>query len=197
AFDLKDVKPHEFVWYGLKCLEMLAGIGDSCAKDTHDRLRVVCGVDVSAADRVLLRSSKPSVHMNVDSTALAAAVVSRQAPIVRLLLQALILFAEALLEKRGIRRDYSTWYLHGEGDSEEEGDSEVEGDDDDGMLYGDMFDMIKDAYPQVVRDKESSGNEPQEPNGDAKKFYRLLEAVKQPLYPDCEKYSSLSFIVKL
>ena len=62
----------------------------------------------------------------------------------------------------------------------------------DGMLYGDMFDMIKDAYPQVVRGRESSGNEPQERNGDAKKFYRLLEEVKQPLYPDCEKYSSLS-----
>ena len=45
--------------------------------------------------------------------------------------------------------------------------------------------------------RESSGNEPQEPNGDAKKFYRLLEEVKQPLYPNCEKYSSLSFIVKL
>ena len=93
---------------------------------------------------------------------------------------------------RVIRRDYTTWYLHGEDDSEEEGDSEVEGDDDDGMLYGDMFDMIKDAYPQVVRGRESSGNEPQERNGDAKKFYRLLEEVKQPLYPDCEKYSSLS-----
>ena len=93
---------------------------------------------------------------------------------------------------RVIRRDYTTWYLHGEDDSEEEGDSEVEGDDDDGMLYGDMFDMIKDAYPQVVCGRESSGNEPQERNGDAKKFYRLLEEVKQPLYPDCEKYSSLS-----
>ncbi|XP_041005643.1 ankyrin-3-like [Juglans microcarpa x Juglans regia] len=47
-----------------------------------------CGVDASAADRVLLQSSKPSVHMNVDCTALAAAVVSRQVSIVRLLLQA-------------------------------------------------------------------------------------------------------------
>ena len=91
----------------------------------------------------------------------------------------------------GIRRDYTTWYLHGEGDSE------VEGDDDDGMLYGDMFDMIKDAYQQVVCGRESSENDPQESDGDAKKFYILLEEVKQPLYPDCEKYSSLSFIVKL
>ena len=65
------------------------------------------------------------------------------------------------------------------------------------MQYGDMFDMIKDAYPHVVIERESSGNELQEPNGDAKKFYRLSEEVKQHLYLDCEKYSSLSNIVKL
>ncbi|XP_057982174.1 uncharacterized protein LOC131167386 [Malania oleifera] len=47
-----------------------------------------CGVDVGATDRVLLRSSKPSLHTNVDCTALAAAVVSRQVSVVRLLLQA-------------------------------------------------------------------------------------------------------------
>ena len=41
VFYLKDVKLHEFVQYGLKCLEMLARIGDSCAKDTCERLRVV------------------------------------------------------------------------------------------------------------------------------------------------------------
>ena len=73
----------------------------------------------------------------------------------------------------------------------------MEGDDNGNMQYCDMFNMIKDAYPHVVNDKESSGNELQEPNGDAKKFYRLLEEVKHPLYPDCEKYSNLSFIVKV
>ena len=62
--------------------------------------------------------------------------------------------------------------------SEEESDSEVEGDDDDGMLYGDMFDIIADAYPQVVHGTESSGNEPQEPNGDAKKFYQIVKSIQ-------------------
>ncbi|KAG2710571.1 hypothetical protein I3760_04G033600 [Carya illinoinensis] len=47
-----------------------------------------CGVDASASDRFLLQSSKPSVHTNVDCTALAAAVIGRQVAIVRLLLQA-------------------------------------------------------------------------------------------------------------
>ncbi|CAJ1944957.1 unnamed protein product, partial [Sphenostylis stenocarpa] len=41
VFDLSDVKPHEFVRYGLGCLEMLAGLGDSCAKETRERIRVM------------------------------------------------------------------------------------------------------------------------------------------------------------
>ncbi|KAE9601684.1 putative diacylglycerol kinase (ATP) [Lupinus albus] len=41
VFDLSDVKPHEFVRYGLGCLEMLAGLGDSCAKETREKLRVM------------------------------------------------------------------------------------------------------------------------------------------------------------
>ncbi|KAL7228029.1 hypothetical protein ACSBR1_022827 [Camellia fascicularis] len=41
VFDLRFVKPHEFLQYGLGCLEMLADIGDSCAKETREKLRVV------------------------------------------------------------------------------------------------------------------------------------------------------------
>ncbi|EEF47511.1 ankyrin repeat-containing protein, putative [Ricinus communis] len=48
---------------------------------------IKCGVDANAIDRVLLRSSKPSLYANVDCNALAAAVVSRQTSVVRLLLQ--------------------------------------------------------------------------------------------------------------
>lgn len=40
---------------------------------------------------MLLRSSKPSLHANVDCNALVAAIVSRQVPVVRLLLQVTIL----------------------------------------------------------------------------------------------------------
>ncbi|KAA0056596.1 ankyrin-3 [Cucumis melo var. makuwa] len=47
-----------------------------------------CGVDANATDRVLLQSSKPSLHTNVNCTALVAAVVSRKISIVRFLLQA-------------------------------------------------------------------------------------------------------------
>ncbi|KAH7515526.1 uncharacterized protein LOC107428353 isoform X2 [Ziziphus jujuba] len=47
-----------------------------------------CGVDANATDRLLLQSSKPTLHANVNCYALVAAIVSRQTNVVRLLLQA-------------------------------------------------------------------------------------------------------------
>ncbi|PWA88820.1 diacylglycerol kinase 3 [Artemisia annua] len=41
VFDLQNVKPNEFVEYGLGCLEKFAANGDICAKQTRERLRVV------------------------------------------------------------------------------------------------------------------------------------------------------------
>lgn len=55
--------------------------------DVADAL-IKCGVDANAVDRVLLRSSKPSLHTNVDCTSLIAAIVSRQVLVVPQLIQA-------------------------------------------------------------------------------------------------------------
>jgi len=52
-----------------------------------------CGVDASATDRVLLQSLKPSLHTNVDCTALVASVIHRQVPVVDLLLQVIFTIA--------------------------------------------------------------------------------------------------------
>ncbi|KAL8129699.1 hypothetical protein V2J09_018854 [Rumex salicifolius] len=41
VFDLSDVKPQEFVQFGLACLEQLAANGDSCARDIRVKLRIV------------------------------------------------------------------------------------------------------------------------------------------------------------
>ncbi|XP_051120362.1 diacylglycerol kinase 3-like [Andrographis paniculata] len=41
VFDLLVVKPHEFVQYGLTCLENFASFGDNCAKMTREKLRIV------------------------------------------------------------------------------------------------------------------------------------------------------------
>ena len=37
----------------------------------------------------------------------------------------------------------------------------------------------------------------QDPNEEAQKFFNLVKEVEQLLYPNCEKYSNLSFVVKL
>ncbi|XP_020250824.1 ankyrin-2 [Asparagus officinalis] len=74
------VRPHVAV-HALVC---------ACSRgfvDVVDTL-IKCGVDANVTDRMLLRSLKPSLHTNVDCTALVAAIVSRQVAIVRQLLQA-------------------------------------------------------------------------------------------------------------
>ncbi|CAJ2637444.1 diacylglycerol kinase 7-like [Trifolium pratense] len=48
VFDLLDVKPPEFIKYGLGCLETLTAFGDICAKETRERIRImVAGGDGS------------------------------------------------------------------------------------------------------------------------------------------------------
>nr|XP_043608185.1 ankyrin-3 [Erigeron canadensis] len=61
----------------------------ACCRGFIDVVDVLlkCGVDVNASSRVLLCSSKPSLHTNINCTPLVAAVVSRQVSVVRLLLQ--------------------------------------------------------------------------------------------------------------
>lgn len=41
VFDVIDVKPREFLQYGLGCLEALAASGDTCAKETRERIRIM------------------------------------------------------------------------------------------------------------------------------------------------------------
>lgn len=62
----------------------------ACCRGFIDVVDVLlkCGVDVNASARVLLCSSKPALHTNINCTPLVAAVVSRQVAVVHLLLQA-------------------------------------------------------------------------------------------------------------
>ncbi|PKA52861.1 Diacylglycerol kinase 4 [Apostasia shenzhenica] len=41
VFDLSEIKPSDFVQYGLACLEILSDHGDRCAKSTRENLRVM------------------------------------------------------------------------------------------------------------------------------------------------------------
>ncbi|CAN1329630.1 Diacylglycerol kinase 7 [Linum perenne] len=41
VFDLSEVKPHEFVRYGLMCIEKMAILGDLCAKECREKMRIM------------------------------------------------------------------------------------------------------------------------------------------------------------
>lgn len=60
-------------------------------------------MDANATDRVLLQSSKPSLHTNVNCTALVAAVVSRKISIVRFLLQ--VIFSTSKKNENGVCKE--------------------------------------------------------------------------------------------
>ncbi|CAL8154398.1 unnamed protein product [Prunus armeniaca] len=70
-------------------------------------------------------------------------------------------------------------------DESDESDSDNDGHDVASMEQDDdMHGLIEEGCPQ-------------DPNGDAHKFYKLLEEAEQPLYIGCESYSNLSFVVNL
>ncbi|CAL8175434.1 unnamed protein product [Prunus armeniaca] len=72
-----------------------------------------------------------------------------------------------------------------EDEDSDESDSDNDGHDVASMEQeDDMHDLIEEGCPQ-------------DPNGDAHKFYKWLEEAEQPLYTGCESYSNLSFVVNL
>lgn len=94
------------------------------------------------------------------------------------------------LVSKGFVKGYKDWIYHGEGISDMDVDSDTDVDfssDDD--IGGLLFETFKDVA-------EIDGV-PEASNDDAKKFFKLLEEAKQELYPGCEKFSTLSFTIRL
>ncbi|CAL5193876.1 unnamed protein product [Lathyrus oleraceus] len=91
----------------------------------------------------------------------------------------------------GFVEGYDVWVNHGEDISSsmtinkdtKEQDNSL--DDIDGLLY--------DTFRNVVEEEENNEG----PNEDASKFYKLINEAKQELYPGCESFSTLSFIIRL
>ncbi|KAL3363155.1 hypothetical protein AABB24_012452 [Solanum stoloniferum] len=102
----------------------------------------------------------------------------------------------------GIIPSYTLWYHHGVMSGEEQSnfekidDNDIEEDDGEDEIDG----LLRDLYPDFNGDNmNNSGDdlmEEEEPNDEAKRFYRLLKDLDLPLY-ESAKVSKLSTLVKL
>jgi hypothetical protein len=93
----------------------------------------------------------------------------------------------------GFQKGYDVWVRHGEKirkpndiNDNHMNDTNDQVDDIDGLLSERFRGVAQEEY------RVNEG-----PNEDAKKFYNLIEESKQELYPGCETFSKLSFIIRL
>jgi len=86
----------------------------------------------------------------------------------------------------GFLKGYKIWVNHGE----EISSLPIVNDDD---MEDDIDGLLHDTFRNVI--EENGGNDG--PNEEAKKFYNLINEAKQELYPGCQTFSTLSFIIRL
>ncbi|KAH6763042.1 S-adenosylmethionine carrier 1 [Perilla frutescens var. hirtella] len=102
----------------------------------------------------------------------------------------------------GMMPNYTTWLYHGEKLDESSLDDEKIEESD-----GDIEGILKDLYPgldgmdgcdsnELETNPSCQSKHSEEPNKEAKAFYRLLKESEQPSYPGCET-SKLSILVHL
>lgn len=87
----------------------------------------------------------------------------------------------------GVIKDKDFWKYHGE-----KGSSEV----NKGTATTGLHQMCRDAFG-MPQSHASSNEDVDDVEENAKRFYKLIEDVEQPLYPGCEKHTKLSFIVRM
>ncbi|XP_058723125.1 uncharacterized protein LOC131594944 [Vicia villosa] len=119
--------------------------------------------------------------------------------------------AKQHLLRWGFEPSYIKWEFHGEtsddSSSSNNGDSKDEGDEFDVNLEmsddAQTYKMLQDMYQSSCANRDNAfdhqprTNASEEPNKDAKIFYGLLNDVEQKLYPGCQKFSKLSFIMRI
>ncbi|XP_044503419.1 uncharacterized protein LOC123224000 [Mangifera indica] len=110
---------------------------------------------------------------------------------------------ETHLPVYGIVQNYTFWYHHGErlgeseSNSEEDEIVEIEGEEEIHRIMRDFFPSFDAFNKNEVNFGGSSYNvQKEDPNDEAKKLYRLLRDLEQPLY-EGSKISKLSTIIKL
>ncbi|KAF7133467.1 hypothetical protein RHSIM_Rhsim09G0074400 [Rhododendron simsii] len=107
----------------------------------------------------------------------------------------------------GILEDYSPWIHHGEpsqsrdqNEANELCEEDGRGDRDENP-YNDVHEMLDElqtgTFANARAAEGSSSNPPNVPEREVDKFERSLRDAKCELYPGCENYSKLSFLLKM
>lgn len=105
----------------------------------------------------------------------------------------------------GVNKDYTTWVHHGETIPESDEDANCEMEDQAGFR---MDEMTNDFWNAANANSDSSVNittlDAQEDMGtntiineETTKFQKLIDDAEQELYPGCDSFSILSFIVQM
>ncbi|CAN1129852.1 hypothetical protein LINPERHAP2_LOCUS5479 [Linum perenne] len=91
----------------------------------------------------------------------------------------------------GFVKNYTHWVLHGE--SSFHASSSMPNEDHENVgINNDVEDLLNDMARSVQPEAHT-----EEPNADALKFYKLVDANQTELYPGCTRHSKLSFIIRL
>ncbi|XP_016483469.2 uncharacterized protein LOC107804154 isoform X1 [Nicotiana tabacum] len=101
---------------------------------------------------------------------------------------------------KGFWESYKVWDLHGEVLVRVENSNAANNDEvnDENFEEDNIPEMIHDAFVYTnMEDMNSLPRDNEEPNGHARKFYKLLEDAETEIYPGCKKVSKLSFVVRL
>ncbi|CAH9139648.1 unnamed protein product [Cuscuta epithymum] len=92
----------------------------------------------------------------------------------------------------GFERGYNVWVRHGEEPINPKNiDGYLDGEDDE---IDDIDGLLNDRFRGVAEEQYEDNDNL---NGDAKKFYSLIEDSKQELFPGCQNFTKLSFTIRL
>ncbi|XP_060216342.1 uncharacterized protein LOC132643837 [Lycium barbarum] len=95
----------------------------------------------------------------------------------------------------GFVNGYTKWVFHGEGFSSTNMPHPTN-DDETSDMHDDIDGLLYDTFRNVEGDLRHEGVR-EGPSEDAKRFFKLVEEVKQELYPGCKNFSKLSFTIRL
>lgn len=98
------------------------------------------------------------------------------------------------LYRHGIMPGYTTWSSHGESDRSRDDTGTSSRNIDN--IHDDFYDA-REMLEDFAEANRHFQNVEEEPTATASHFYKMLDSATEPLYPNCERFTTLAFVNKL